>query len=422
MKWSLYALFAVMPLTQVTVGGHVLLLEIVLLGVVFAMLMSGENSGAVKRILFLDVVIIVYAVFNLVSVGAGGDDWYVSMRYYRWNVLAPVIIYFVLRKAHITPQVMKYGLLFLTPGMLVQAAMFIHYYITYGVRPEGVEGVMYSTITLSAIFAVGTWVLLFLRTHVSGKTKYVIVMSSCAVLFAALIISFTRMAIISFVIFTPVAHRLWMNMGLRRYASYAFMIFIGAFVAVIMASSVAFEDVYIEDEKEVQTSIERVYNIDLYIKDLTGRLAFWGRMAKIAMDNPVLGTGGAGYSVGTRGGTAFHLGSVHNVLISSLIVGGVPGLVIFMLLIWGTYKCLNSIPNDTELVTSLGKILWCSYTMLILIAITNDVTGARILHMFFLMGLIANLSLLEPGENDDVDENKREHKEEKPARVLYARR
>lgn len=422
MKWSIYALFAVMPLTQVTVAGHVLLLEIVLLGVIFAMLMTGGNAGATKRVLYLDVVIIVYAIFNLASVGAGGDDWYVSMRYYRWNVLAPVIIYFVLRKANLSAEMLKYGLLFLIPGMIVQAGMFIKYYLTYGIRPEGVEGVMYSTITLSAIFATGTWVLLFLRNQVSGKVRYIVVVSASAVLLTALVISFTRMAIISFVVFTPIVHRLWVKERLRRYASYAFMAFIGVFVAVILASSIAFEDVYIEDEKEVQSSIERVYNIDLYVKDLTGRLAFWGRMASIAMENPILGTGGAGYSVGTRGGTAFHLGSVHNVLISSLIVAGVPGLIIFILLIWGTYKCLNSTANDSDLVVSLGKILWCSYTMLILIAITNDVTGARILHMFFLMGLIANLSLLKSDDKRDTTEDTSEQKEKGPVRVLYAKR
>ena len=56
--------------------------------------------------------------------------------------------------------------------------------------------------------------------------------------------------------------------------------------------------------------------------------------------------------------------------------------------------------------------------MLILVAVTNDVTGARILIIFFVMGLIANLSLIRPEEQKNIPEQKKKE----PVRVLYARR
>jgi O-antigen ligase len=147
-------------------------------------------------------------------------------------------------------------------------------------------------------------------------------------------------------------------------------------------------------------------------------MAFWGTVANMALEHPILGSGGAGYRLGKKGGTRFNLGSVHNVLLSSLIVSGVPGLIIFLMLIWATYRRMNVIPGDTEPIISLGKILWCSFTMLILVAITNDVTGARILYMFFLMGLIANLSLVESRQDAPAPEVE----ESKPGDILYAKR
>jgi len=138
-------------------------------------------------------------------------------------------------------------------------------------------------------------------------------------------------------------------------------------------------------------AVERVFDLEMLLWDMSGRIDFWGRIANHALENPIFGSGGASHNIGTSGGTAFSLGSAHNVLVSTLVTSGVPGLIILLSLIWAVYKVFKVIDNKTISQCVLGKSVLASVSVLLMVAVTNDFSGGRVFLWFMFLAISARM-------------------------------
>jgi O-antigen ligase len=392
-KYILYALFLAIPFANIPIAGHIYPLEIPLLLLVFSTLFSNEKST--RSIRTLDALVLIYAIFSLVSVVAGADSLYESARHYRLLVLTPTLLYFVIRYSPQPMEVMHKGIYLMLPGIFIQGMLLANYYILYGERPVSVEGAT-STITASLFFAIGVGIILFAHAKPSIPILRRILKYLCiCALLILLILSSTRAATIGLILLAPLTWYAWKRKHYTRLLGSAMMGFVFGMIALIITGTAIFSDtsndLSQEESREITHTTGRLLSPKLYAEDLRHRMAFWGRMGKQALENPILGSGAARAAIGTSGGTAFHLGSAHNILVTIMITSGIIGLIIFVLMIWATYHALARSPRANGTQDSLGKIILLGFSVTLLVALTNDLSGGRVFIWFALMAMATRL-------------------------------
>jgi O-antigen ligase len=384
-----------MAFAQTAVLGHIYLFEIPTIFILFLFPLFINKKDLPFRITFLDFIVFAYALFNLVSVCIGIESLYESARYYRAMVLSPVLVYIVIRYASIEPRVIKTGFYLIAFATLVQSFFFIQYYLIYGVRPgRDVAGAISSPITISYLFCVACAVFFFQRETLKSRFRRILSIALSFILAMAVVVSSTRVAFLGLIFTIPIAKKVWHKLRLRKIMTT--MVVGTVFLALVVIFSTATINIEptskIKDEKTIRKSVERLFTPDLYMKDLKGRMDFWRNTMQMALKNPVFGSGSDKYAVEHRGKTRFKLSSVHNFLLSAIIVSGFPGLLILLLMIIYTYKCLNKVYNESPMESSIGIIVMVSFTILIMISMSNDLSGGRVTLFFFLMAIAARLS------------------------------
>lgn len=400
MNIMVYLFFASLSLGPTTFFRQLYVVEIPLILNILLFPLFFRQHASNNRIISLDIFVIVFALYNMISVMVGSDSFYESAKFYRYMVLTPVLIYILVRYVPVSTDVLRKGLYFLVGGTLVQSPFFIKSYWVYGGRANNVEGAIATGITASVLFCIGFCTLFYMRGFLESKASKGLAIVGAALLAVALIVNATRAVTVGTVVLLPFGSKIWGNLKYRRLftvsAQGLLLLFIG--VILLKGPSATFRsDVHVENYREIRSGVERLFTPKLYLKDLEGRLAFWSKLARQALERPLLGSGSASYVVGGKGGTGFRLGSSHNMFISSLITSGIPGLILLFMLIGGTYHCLNKTVGKSDAVTCLGTVLLVTYSILILVCLTNDLTGGRSFIFFFLMALAARLSLLEDG-------------------------
>lgn len=390
-----YILFAVMPLASISVFGHIYLVEL-LLGPCL-LLLPFAASRKIIRITAMDIWVLAYAAFNLVSVVVGATSLYESSRHYRLMVLMPVLVYAAIRFSPLKLEQLRKGLFLMLPAVLWHAALGVRFYLQTGRRPDLAEGIM-DIITLSICICILITMLLYLRKELKGVVRKLAGLSTGLALFVALVVSATRASLLGLVAFAPVVGLGWNNKRIRRLISRSILGVLFAYLLLIFISPVLFTHEVVQDQRKTQVSMERLLSLNMYINDLQGRMTFAGHMAQRAMDHPILGTGAASYSLNLQSGVGMGLSSVHNFLISALITGGVPGLILTLALIVLCYRQLNQLPASEQLAGKLGKVLMVSFTVMLFVGITNDLTGGRATLFFFLLALSTRVYLLHMAE------------------------
>lgn len=393
MNLFVYFLFGSISLAGTTILGHVYVIEIALLLTIFAIPFLSGGAETNKRFVALDVFVPIYALFNLIAVMVGSQFLYESTRYYRANVMTPVIIYFVFRFLPVPMETIKKGLYVLASVASVQSIYYVQYYFVHSGRPHDIEGAITSTITLSFLFGMAICILFYMRPTLLPKiSKTLAILVVCLLIFA-LVVSATRAVILGLLVLMPFGSKIWKNQKIKKLFSTTLLITLCLYMGVILTGVTLRSDIHMgkEERREIAKSYKRLISAEFYLADMSGRLAFSSKIARQAMENPVLGTGSSSYSIGKKGGTSYFVASVHNTLVSALVVSGVPGLILLLILIGGTYHCLNNTSANSQTGVDLGTILYVLFTILILISITNDMTGNRATIFFFLMALSARL-------------------------------
>ena len=283
----------------------------------------------------------------------------------------------------------------------------------------GVEGAI-STITASLLFAIGLGIMFFVYPKRPRGVWRLARIPLIIALLVFLVISSTRASMIGLLVFAPLAAYAWGSQRLTQRVAKAMMGVVVLVITLILTGTVLFSDAEIEsgpeEASEIVRSTERLFSPDLYAKDLRDRMAFWGRMGKKALENPVLGSGAARATVGTTGGTVFYIGSAHNILITVLTTSGVLGLIIFVLMIWATYRALVTCARMPGTRDDIGRLILMSFSITLFVALTNDLSGGRVFIWFALMAIASRLSAEKIQVQEDVEQRKAE------ARILVSRK
>jgi len=347
-----------------------------------------------RKFLFLDIAVFLYLLDSLISVVVDWPNLYLAARNFRAMVLSPTLLYIVIRSSFLDLKDIRRAFLFLIPGILIQSVIFIYQYLLYGLRPRGIENISSSTITLSFLFCVGILILFYLKGNFRSNRSYILNVMGAIVLMAALLLSFTRMVIAGFILIFPLSKIIWSKYKYRSYVSNSVIIGMIIILGLIFIFPNNSNHIYIKDEKQIQKSYKRLINLKLYFSDISERFALWGSTAKKALKNPLFGSGISSYQVKQSNNAKHSLGSSHNVLISALVVSGIPGILILFLLILGTYNSFKQLPNNFGPKGQLGNVLFASFTILLLVGLTNDFSGGRIYMFFLIIALSARLVLV----------------------------
>lgn len=381
-------MFFLMAFSNKSVFGHLYLVEIpMVIGVLMLFFHRDKQALAFNSV---DKLVVIYAVFSLISVAVGIESLYESARHYRIMVLTPVLIYFVIRFGSSSLEQLRKAMFFIIPGTLFQGGLLLQFYVLNGSRPVGVEGAV-STITLSVLIAVSLFLMLFNFTKTPKAMMNVFRYGLIVLLFVMLIISGTRAALLGFVMMAVAVAVAWKYKPRRVWIGRGMFMAISFLLVLVISGSIIFSGIKIDNVKEKAVSVERVFDLEMLLWDMSGRIDFWGRIANHALENPIFGSGGASHNIGTSGGTAFSLGSAHNVLVSTLVTSGVPGLIILLSLIWAVYKVFKVIDNKTISQCVLGKSVLASVSVLLMVAVTNDFSGGRVFLWFMFLAISARM-------------------------------
>ncbi|NOX08320.1 MAG: O-antigen ligase family protein [Gammaproteobacteria bacterium] len=388
MKYIIYAIFFLMAFTNTALFGHIYLVEIPTVIGLFMLLSHRDNKALVFNM--LDRLVIIYAIFSFLSVVVGLDSLYESARYYRLVVVTPVLIYMVIRFGASSIQQLQKAVFLIIPGTFYQGLLLVQYYVVHGERPVGVEGTI-SVITLSVLIAFSLFIMLF---NFPKKLKLMMNMlrySIIAMLFIMLVISGARAGMLGFVMMVVAIYIGWQRKSRRVWIGRLMLSAISVLLILIISGSILFKDVKVEDAHDRGVSVDRLFDIDMYLWDIRGRVAFWGRIANQALEHPLLGSGAASHDIGKTGGTEFSLGSAHNILVSTLRTSGVLGLAILLALIGAFYRVFKVIDNDRLTPCVLGKSVLGAASVLLMVAITNDFSGGRVFIWFLLLAMAARI-------------------------------
>jgi O-antigen ligase len=403
MNKLVYLLFLSLPLGSIGFG-HIHFGEIALyLNILFLPFLSGGNKNN-NQIIALDIFVIIFAILHLISVAVDLNPLYESARYYRYLVLTPVLIYMVIRYLPVSTERLIKGMYFLVGGTLIQSVFVIRRYLMYGGRASFTERGLSDALTFSVLICISIYFLFFIRKYLTSKTIKIFSMLAMVIAFSSLIAVASRSAIIGVVAFFPFANRIWKSQKYRKrlaWTTIGILLLVMGITLTIGPSLI--NNVQLENYREISKSVDRLITPELYLMDLKGRLAVWTFVARQALQNPLFGSGLASYRIGNRVDVGFNLGSSHNMLISSLVTTGIPGLILLFLIIGETYRCLNKTIPQSGMREVLGPTVLISFTVLLMVALTNDFTGGRMIIFFFLMALAARLSLLE-GEISNSNE------------------
>jgi O-antigen ligase len=286
------------------------------------------------------------------------------------------------------------------PGLVVQAFFFLRYYIQYGKRPLNVEGVVTSSITVGILMCIAAIAAFYFQRGL--KKKFLargLTLAGCFFV-AGLFISGGRMVVASFIVLGTLAPFVCRSERLWRLQSIAVP---GVMVVVLLAVLVGVvggPKLRFDTDRSKDRTVERLYNIDQYEKDLRVRFVYWSAIAKEALKNPILGSGADRYEIGKVANTGFKLGSSHNALISALVVSGIPGVFLVFAFVFGCYRFLRSVLGQRNTIRAVGMTLWVGVTCMVFVALTNDLSAGRMFFWFTLMGMsgrYASICALECG-------------------------
>lgn len=390
MNYLYYAFFASIPFLQATIVGHVYIPEILLALIASGALLSRREEPTPHHVQLLDVAVIAYAGFSLISVIVGIESLYESARHYRTMVLAPTLAYAILRYSPIPIDTLRNAFLWMMPSLVFQAGLFILYYIQHGQRPVGIEGVVTSSVTVSLLLCIASAAAFYFVRDIRKKPLALgLILVGCFFV-TALFFSGGRMAMASFVLLCPLAPFVCRSSRLWRLQSICLPAVMLTILLIVIVGVRGTRTLQAEGDRKRERTIERLYSLDLYKKDIQARFAFWSAITKEAMAHPIFGAGADRFSIGDAAGVGFNLGSSHNALVSAMVVSGVPGAVLLLLLVTASYSSLRCVLLQVNTPKALGMVLWVGLTSIVFIALTNDLTGGRMFLWFTLMGIAAH--------------------------------
>jgi len=395
-EWGWSLLLITLPLWAVFPFGVFRPFEIaVLLAIIIAI--TASNKSGYVRLTFLDCMVYVYALFHILVVSVSSTEFYESARAYRYMVLGPVLVYLAVRMLPFSPKAVSRAHLLMVFVILIQTVIVILAFQEEWIRPRGTPNVFVGTIiTYSFFAALAFFFLLFNRPAFINKT-----VSSLSLVCAATVLAFglfasaTRGVVLPMIVMLFLAYIIWKFDRVRK----AFLVSLGAaLIGLLLVISIS-PPAFVADETralENRGSYERLYHGQDLMMSLSGRVYLWSLMMDKAMQRPIFGHGMSARSVreAMSGESIVRLPAHgHNILISSMLTGGVIGLLLLMTMIIYALILLSRFSARQKQIMNLQKTFLLCFPIFIVILLTNDFAGGRATLFFFLLGMIQQLSL-----------------------------
>lgn len=392
-SFPIYLLFAAIPFWHLRLFEGISVYEMAVVANLFVMPFVQAKTRV--RWNSLDVLVFLFAFYGIVTVAISSSTTYESMRIYRYMILGPALLYFIVRVMQPNQRQLAKGMAIFSALVAVQALVVIHYVITHRVRPETgagwelyqYQGVVASIVTFSVLAVMAASASFFLAWRARGVKRYALLLI-WFVCTAGLLASATRASAFGFVLLFPLSG--WF---LRRAFRRKLLVTTGYLVIIGVMLSIAFmfvsgPNIALGGGGTNQNAIERVVNIDEYKSDIMGRVAFWVGLVRQGSSSAIFGKGMASFDIGTSGGTSFHVGSAHNVLVSTFYTSGLIGLLIILLLWRAAFRGIYQLNLDVPEERWRARFLMVSIMVLLLVSVTNDLTAGRGNLLLFLLALL----------------------------------
>lgn len=408
-KFSTYALFLSIPFWHYKLAAYITFFEVgILVALIPNVIALSKRSIKFEQI---DIMVVIYAIMGLVAVGISVNSFYEAARAYKYLVLVPVLLYYIIRFLPVSYETLRRAFYMMAVGVVMQTTIIIMFALKYRMRPVGDQWDSFfmsewvsNIITYPILSCITICALYFMRKEVARKSHRIIIYMVIIYLMAGIVAIGTRMALLSFILLVPVTPWLWKKHNRRKFVPrLVYGIFMVMLFGILLAS---FTMTKSKVDHEAQQSLERVFNVDLYVKDLKHRLNFWNSRVRYAFESPIIGHGQASHTV-SESDIGFHISSSHNVLVSSFVTSGIVGLTILLILIRLGYKNLFLIPYNDKQGEAIGKLILVSYTILILISLTNDLTAGRGALFMFLIALGARAAYESSRDSDSLGRKKK---------------
>lgn len=116
LKLAIYGFFLAFPFIRTVLFSEISLLEIPL--VVCVLLILGQLKQCRLRLQATDICVLVYCSVSLAAVVNGLEHLHDAARYFRWLVLMPGAVYFVIRLCPLSLSELRTGILLMLPGIV----------------------------------------------------------------------------------------------------------------------------------------------------------------------------------------------------------------------------------------------------------------------------------------------------------------
>jgi len=396
MNLLIYFLFFSVPFVNTTIANNFLLIDIpsaLLLMSILPFFRRALKGG----VHFIDYLVLIYTLWGIFSVLVGSAQLYESMRDFRWLVLLPVCVYFVIRFAFVKFEIIIKGFFFLIPGTFYHGLPIIVDFFKSGMRPTHIEGAI-SLITSSLLFSICFGLIFFLTKKNRSNWKKAVKFISLFYFALALFATFSRTSFLASILAIGLVPLIsGKSLRMKVLTNIILMVMIIFITMVIFNFQLPTKhQLSYADIHELQNSSLRLSNIDLYIYDINKRMYFWSYSIG-SIKNFFWGNGFAARNIGYTEQIGFALGSPHNFLISALLTGGYPFLILTILIVHSTLKTFQKIKSEVHKYKSIDKFLLYSFCVTFLVTLTNDFSGRRVIIFFLLIAVIVRYSIFSKG-------------------------
>lgn len=390
-KLGIYITIPAVAFTTQMLGGVIRPYEIAIL---IAMLLAvfTKNSGF-RRITPLDLLVIAFAAYQLIGVLVSSELFHESARSYRYIVLGPVLIYFVIRTLPFSIKTFTKAHFLLSAVLLIQTGIVISLYLQTGDRPAGLTHVYVGYVVPYSLLA--SYISMFLifswKNYKSVMAKLLAATAITIMLFG-LLVSASRGVALPTLLMLFLSSRVWRSVRLRRVITLSAksLLVVTIFLVAFTPPKLGYDPSQLLESKR---SIERIISIDDYLFDITQRLQFWSGLFEIAMKKPILGHGAAAYALGPvvkSSGIGHNPHHAHNILISTVLASGLIGLLIVLALLFLMYTMVGKFRSRDGPEKAIEKTLLMWSMVYLVVSLTNGVMGVL---FFFILALIQQLAL-----------------------------
>lgn len=409
MNLPIYLLFAAIPFWHLRPFAYISAFEIVvIINLMLLPLYLGKSSNRWNG---MDTLVFLFALYGVVAVEIGSSSFYESMRTYRYMVLSPALLYLIVRVQQLGQKQLAKSLTFFSTVVAVQSLAVIYYVIMHGERPVGdtwdayqYQGIVASIVTFSvlAVMAASASLLIAWRTNGLKRFAFLLIGLVCT---AGLVASATRASAFIFFLLFPMSGWILRRTFRRKLlVATGYLVLASVFVAITL---MFFSGHYValDSGDENRRALERVVDINKYKTDILGRVAFWVQLVRQGASSAILGKGMANFDIGTIGGTSFHVGSAHNVLVSTFYTSGVIGLAIILLLWRAAFRGIYKLNLDMADEIWRARFLTVNIMLMLMVSVTNDLTAGRGNLLLFLLALLNNCQITANSKSLDNPQN-----------------